>query len=82
MSADSRNDALATGAVLLKRGNLLLGDVQLDGWAAVVVALFIVQSGVGLVRETISQLVGEAPDPELVDYISEKIARCDLAGHP
>lgn len=78
VSADSRNDALATGAVLLSAAIFYWGDVQLDGWAAVVVALFIVQSGVGLVRETISQLVGEAPDPELVDYISEKIARCDL----
>jgi len=36
------------------------------------VALFILWSGVGLVRDTISPLLGAAPDPELIDYIEKK----------
>ena len=75
VAADSRNDALATGAVLLSALLFRWTGLQLDGWAAVIVALFIVHSGWGLVKETVSQLVGEAPAPELVDYISEKIGR-------
>ncbi len=74
VSVDSRNDALATGAVLLSAVVSHLTGVALDGLAALGVALFIIYNGIGLVRETISPLVGEAPSPELVQYISEKIA--------
>lgn len=75
VAADSWNDVLATGAVLLSAVLYRLTGAHLDGWAAVLVALFILYNGWGLVRETISQLVGEAPAPELVDYICEKISR-------
>lgn len=75
VSVDSRNDALATGAVLLSTIFSGYTGVQLDGWAALGVAIFIVYNGIGLVRETISPLVGEAPSEELVDYISTKIAQ-------
>jgi len=67
--ADSRNDVISTSAVL---ASLLIGhfaQVQLDGYMGVIVALFIMWSGIGLVRETISPLLGEAPDSELVRRI-------------
>jgi cation diffusion facilitator family transporter len=69
--ADSRNDVISTTAVL---ASLLIGhffDLQIDGFMGVAVALFIVWSGIGLVRETVSPLLGEAPDPELVKEIEE-----------
>lgn len=71
--ADSRNDVIATSAVLL---SLIIGElfkIQIDGYMGVLVALFIVWSGIGLVKETVSPLLGEAPDPEMVAAI-EKIA--------
>ena len=67
--ADSRNDVISTTAVLI---SLLVGhfaQIQLDGYVGVLVALFIMWSGISLVRETISPLLGEAPDPELVQQI-------------
>ena len=69
--ADSRNDVIATSAVLV---SLLIGhfcDLQIDGYMGVLVALFIVWSGIGLVRETVSPLLGEAPDPDLVKAIED-----------
>lgn len=56
--ADSRNDVIATTAVLI---SVIVGhvfDVQIDGYMGVLVALFIVWSGIGLVRETVSPLLG------------------------
>jgi len=69
--ADSRNDVISTSAVLISLiiGHLL--DIQIDGWMGVVVALFIIWSGISLVKETISPLLGEAPDPELVIAIED-----------
>lgn len=69
--ADSRNDVISTSVVLL---SLIIGhifEIQIDGYMGVLVALFIIWSGIGLVRETVSPLLGEAPDPEMVKEIEE-----------
>lgn len=68
---DSRNDVIATTAVLI---SLLIGhfcSLQVDGYMGLLVAAFILWSGISLVRETVSPLLGEAPDPALVKEIEE-----------
>ncbi len=72
-AADSRNDVIATAAVLAAMVIDHFFAVNLDGVMCLLVALFILYSGVGLLRETISPLLGRAPDPELVREIEEKI---------
>lgn len=67
--ADSRNDVISTTAVLISAIIGKLTDFQLDGIMGCLVALFIIWSGVQLVKETSSPLLGEAPDPELVEAI-------------
>lgn len=72
-SQDSRNDAIATGAVLVAGLVEAFTGVAMDGWMGAAVALFILYSGVMLARETISPLLGESASPELreliVDYV-------------
>ena len=74
-AADSRNDCLATGAVLAAAVIAHFTHWQIDGWMGLGVALFILYSGWNLARETISPLLGEAADPALrqliVDYIED-----------
>ena len=72
-SADSRNDVIATGAVLL--GSLLgrFAGIAADGWFGLLVALYILWSGVGVARDTVSPLLGEAPDEGLVHRIGQEI---------
>lgn len=72
-AADSRNDVLTTGAVLTAALISHFARVELDGWMGLAVALFILYSGVGLVKSTIDSLLGLAPDPELVKYIHERV---------
>lgn len=76
-SVDSRNDAIATGAVLISMLVSRFFGVNLDGWMGLAVAGFILYSGVKLVKETLNPLVGEAPPAELADYILAKIAAYD-----
>lgn len=67
--ADSRNDVISTGVVLV---SVLFGEftgIAIDGYMGCLVALFIIWSGISLVKETISPLLGEAPDDELVSEI-------------
>lgn len=68
-AADSRNDVISTLAVLVSLLISHFAEVNLDGWMGLAVALFIMWSGVGLVRKTVSPLLGEAPDPKLVQQI-------------
>ncbi|MBR0597726.1 cation diffusion facilitator family transporter [Sinanaerobacter chloroacetimidivorans] len=75
---DSRNDVIATSAVLL---SILIGrftGIQLDGYMGCIVALFIIYSGIQLIGETSSPLLGKAPDPELVEEIQSRI--CEESG--
>ncbi len=71
---DSRNDAITTTVVLLACVAERLSGLALDGWAGVAVGVFIIVSGAGLVRDTADTLLGEAPDPELVERIKRRIA--------
>ena len=72
-AADSRNDCITTGAVLIAAIVEKLTHVPVDGWIGLGVALFILYSGLNLARDTISPLLGENADSELrekiVDYI-------------
>lgn len=69
---DSRNDVIATTVVLISIIAGKLAGIQLDGMMGCMVALFIICSGVQLIRETTSPLLGEAPDEELVRAIARE----------
>ena len=85
---DSRNDVIATSVVLLGAVITMLTGVNLDGYMGAAVALFIVFSGVQLTISTADPLLGQAPEGELVQTITEKmlsypgiIGMHDLAVH-
>ena len=71
---DSRNDCISTLAVLAAGLVEYLFHFPVDGFVGLGVAVFILLSGWGLAKQTISPLLGEAASPELreliVDYIS------------
>ena len=68
-AADSRNDVISTGAVLAAGLVEFFTTWQIDGYVGLAVALFIIWSGWGLAKETISPLLGEPADPELREAI-------------
>ena len=72
-AADSISDAVATFAVLT---GLLVShytDVVLDGYMGVGVALFIGFTGFSILKETVSRLLGKAPDPQTLRSIAARI---------
>ncbi|MBQ9168579.1 MAG: cation transporter [Oscillospiraceae bacterium] len=75
-AADSRNDCVATSAVLLAAVVEQFLDIRIDGFAGLGVAAFILYSGVQLAKETISPLLGESADrslrEDIVDYICQQ----------
>lgn len=72
-AADSRNDAITTTAVLAALLVDHYTDLYLDGWAGLVVGVFIVISSIGLIRDAVEPLLGCAPDPQQVRHIHDTI---------
>ena len=74
-ATDSLSDCISTGAVLLGALIGILAGKNLDGWIGALVALFVCFAGLGAAKETIQPLLGQAPDPELVNKIKERVIK-------
>ena len=72
-ATDSLNDVISTASVLLSIGIFYFTSINLDGFIGFIVACFIIYSGINVIKETISPLLGEAPTDELVHTIQSKV---------
>lgn len=72
-SVDCLSDSVATSVVLIGMIISKIFAISLDGYLGVVVALFIGFSGVNILKETMSHLVGKAPEKEVVESIKDRI---------
>ncbi len=76
-ATDSRNDILCTALVLVSTVVGGLYGVAVDGYVGAAVALFVMWSGFSVMRETVSPLLGQAPDPALVQGVKERVLSYD-----
>lgn len=68
-SFDSISDTVATSLVLASALVARYTDIEIDGWAGIAVAAFILFTGIKAAKETIELLLGSSPDPEFVQKI-------------
>lgn len=76
-AADSRNDCISTLAVLISTIIYALFSWNIDGITGLAVSLFILVSGVGLIKETLDPLLGRPPEKQLVEQIYAKAMSYD-----
>ena len=74
---DSLSDATATSVVFLSVLIQKFAGINVDGWCGVLVAGFILYAGYNAAKDTLSPLLGQPPEPELI----EEIKRITLS-HP
>ena len=67
---DSLSDSIATCVVLISMLLSRFAGVNADGWGGIAVACFIIFSGFKAAKETLSPLLGNPPDPQLVHDIT------------
>lgn len=72
-ACDSRNDCIATSAVLLAALVEKISGWHVDGWFGLAVAVFILYSGVNQAKETINPLLGESGNPVLRKQIMDVV---------
>ena len=70
-ATDSLSDSIATTVVLLSMGVSYFFHVNIDGYAGLLVAVFILYAGFNAAKDTVSPLLGQAPDPEFVQQVAD-----------
>ena len=76
-SKDSINDSISTFVVLIGIVLSKIINFNLDGYFGVLVSLFILYSAINLIREAMSPLIGEKPDPEIIKSIVKEVENFD-----
>lgn len=66
---DSLSDCVATTLVLIAGLIARIWGIAIDGWAGILVAVFILFTGAKAAKETIDLLLGSPPDPAFIDDI-------------
>lgn len=70
-ATDSISDVFSTAVVLLSSLIGCYTSLDPESYCGVIVGLFILYAGIQAAKDTISPLLGKAPDPELVEKIRE-----------
>ncbi|HHV50650.1 MAG TPA: cation transporter [Clostridiales bacterium] len=76
-AVDSRNDAICTSLVVISAAVSIFAKISIDGYVGTAIAAFVMWSGISVLKDTVSLLLGQAPDPELVKSIRETVLGYD-----
>lgn len=78
---DSLNDVVATTATVVSLVLSAFVSWPVDGIMGVIVSIFVLFSGYGIIKDTISELLGQPADKELVSKISDiMLSRPEILG--
>ncbi len=70
---DSFSDCLATSVAAISIIVSAFSKINIDGYLGVIVAMFIFIAGFGILKETLGDILGRAPEEEFVEELTEKI---------
>ena len=75
---DSFSDCLATAVAAASIIVSAFSDINIDGYLGLFVAGFILLAGFNILKETMAELLGKAPEKEFVDELESKILSYDM----
>ena len=75
--ADSMGDVITTGATILSLIVFRITGWNIDGVVGIGVALVVMWAGVGIAKDTLEPLIGEAIDPQVYDQIKAFVEKYD-----
>ena len=70
---DARLDAVISASTLVAAVIFLIFGLPLEAWLGAIISLVIIKSGVEMLKDTISQILGEANDAELAKGIKQTV---------
>ncbi len=70
---DATLDSIISASTLLAAGIFLIFHISLEAWLGAIISIVIIKSGFEMLKETISQILGERNDPDLARSIKETV---------
>ena len=70
---DATLDSVISASTLVAAGIFLIFGLSLEAWLGAVISLVIIKSGIEMLKDTISQILGEKNDPELAKNIKKTV---------
>ena len=70
---DATLDSIISASTLLAAGIFLVFHISLEAWLGAIISIVIIKSGFDMLKETISQILGERNDPDLARSIKETV---------
>ena len=70
---DATLDSIISASTLVAAGIFLIFHISLEAWLGAIISLVIIKSGIEMLRDTISQILGERNDVELAAAIKETV---------
>ena len=70
---DATFDSVISASTLVAAAIFLIFGISLEAWLGAVISLVIIKSGVEMLKDTISQILGEKNDPELAREIKKTV---------
>ena len=70
---DATLDSVISASTLVAAGIFLIFHISLEAWLGAVISLVIIKSGIEMLRDTISRILGEKNDPELARSIKKTV---------
>ena len=74
---DSIGDVITTGATIISVVFFGLTGINIDGIVGFCVALVVIWAGIGIARDTLEPLIGEAIDPEMCEKVKSFVESYD-----
>jgi len=71
--SDALFDAVISASTLVAAAIYLIWGISLEAYLAAVISLLIIKSGFEMLRDTVSEILGERPDPELTAAVKTAI---------
>lgn len=72
---DPLNDSVMSGAVLACALLYRFVGISMEAWVGLVIAVFIIKSGIDITREALSKIIGERTDPAVAESVKEEIMK-------
>ena len=74
---DSMGDVVTTGATIVSLVFFALTGVNIDGVVGLCVAVVVIWAGVGIARDTLEPLIGQAIDPQIYEEVERFVENYD-----
>lgn len=70
---DATLDSIISASTLAAAALFLIFGISLEAWLGAIISLFIIKSGFEMLKETVSQILGERNDPDLTKSIKDTV---------